>query len=81
MSGDLRLVDGTSPNEGAVEMCAGGRWVGVCVGGDGWSTQNANVVCRQLGYGAVGMYMYVCMYVICLKDSSLQPLLTTYLRT
>ena len=48
--GDVRLVNGSIPAEGRVEMCLEGLWSTVC--DLGWSIQDARVVCAQLNYTA-----------------------------
>ena len=46
--GGVRLVSGSSPMEGRVEVCsASGVWSSVC--DDGWCNDTASVVCTQLG--------------------------------
>ena len=47
---DVRLVQlaGDTENEGRVEYCSGRRWGLVCY--DSWDTNDAKVICRQLGY-------------------------------
>lgn len=45
---DIRLVGGTSPQEGRVEVCYGGAW-GTVTDFD-FNIADARVVCRQLGY-------------------------------
>ena len=55
-NGPLRLVGGNVPNEGRVEICLNDVWGTVC--DDGWSTTDATVVCRQLGYSTQGQTQY-----------------------
>ena len=53
--GEIRLVnDGsTGGNQGRVEICKRGKWGTIC--DDQWSFTDAEVVCRQVGFGSRGI--------------------------
>ena len=51
-NGDIRLVGGSTVNEGRVEVCWNETWGTVCDGY--WSTNDGNVACRQLGFLDIG---------------------------
>ena len=45
---DVRLVDGTGPWEGRLEVNLNGQWGAVC--DTGFGDKEAGVICRMLGY-------------------------------
>ncbi len=47
-SGSVLLYGGSSPNEGWVQICSDGIWVGVCA--EGWDEIDAIFTCRTLRY-------------------------------
>ena len=55
INGEVRLVGGSDPYEGRVEICVNEVWGTVC--SNSWSTADANVVCRQLGYSHIGLIL------------------------
>lgn len=44
----IRLVNGSVPNEGTIEVLRSGGWGLIC--GYSWDLREANVACRMLGY-------------------------------
>ena len=50
--GDIRLMGGSNEYQGRVEVCNDGEWGTVC--DDDFGTEEAKVVCRQLGFSDAG---------------------------
>ena len=57
--GDIQLVNGMNSSEGRVEICIDGTYGTVC--DDSWDNDDAEVVCRQIGYfGGKSIYIIQC---------------------
>ena len=55
---DIRLVGMDYPNQGRVEIYGDSRWGAICHD-DSWDIDDADVVCRRLGYnGALQSHVY-----------------------
>ena len=46
--GQVRLVNGSIPNEGRVEICIQGVWGSICR--TSWGSSESAIVCEQLGF-------------------------------
>ena len=57
------MIGGRTISEGRVEVCIDNSWGTVC--DDYWSSDDANVLCRQLGYSDSGICIYS-MYIPCI---------------
>ena len=70
--GDVRLIGGSTDYEGRVEVCINRVWGTVCQSTshrswiNRWNSQDANILCRQLGHQDLGE-LFQCIYsvVIC----------------
>ena len=62
--GELRLVNGSTPAEGRIEMCLDDVWGTLC--GIIWIEIDSIVACRQLGYNDYGetLKFYINWYTV-----------------
>ena len=56
LSGNLRLQGSDIQGRGHVEVCIDNVWGTVC--DNSWSSADASVVCRQLGFSKFGIVMF-----------------------
>ena len=54
-NGEVGLFGGESPREGRVEICMNWTWVTVCE--DSFDVNDAVVICNQLGYPGLGLFV------------------------
>ena len=54
VNGGIRLLGGNVPSEGRVEICVNKAWGTVC--DDVWTTDDANVACKQAGFSGSGKH-------------------------
>ena len=59
--GEVRLVNGSQPHEGRVEVCFNETWGTICdnISPYEWNTSQANVVCKHLGYTEACKKLYL----------------------
>ena len=72
IQGDVRLVNGSSQTEGRVELCKNNTWGTVC--DHSWGFDEAEVVCRQLGYSTAGMKRIMSLICLLLSKQNDKPL-------
>ena len=53
----IRLQGGAYSNEGHVEVYCNGQWGTIC--STGFGTNDANTICKQLGYDAYDSINYI----------------------
>ena len=56
IEGEVRLLEGSTPLEGRVHICKNNVWGTICH--SHWTSIDARVVCRQLGYSVAGKKQY-----------------------
>ena len=59
----IRLIGGSLPTEGRVEVCLNDAWGTVC--DDGWTDVDASVACRQLGYSRFSEHLNYIFKFLC----------------
>ena len=57
--GDIRLIGGADDREGRMEVCNQNQWGSVC--DVSWDMNDANVACRQAGFGSGNLNILMTM--------------------
>ena len=60
--GMIRLQGGNFVNQGRVEVYCNGQWGTIC--DDGFGSNDANIICKQLGYTGYTNYDHLSLYVM-----------------
>lgn len=68
VNGDTRLVNGSAPSNGRLEVCWNGQWGTVC--DDQFNNLAAQVVCNQLNYSTSGLLLLINYYEIPTYDAT-----------
>ena len=55
--GEVSVVGGSSSREGRLEICVNGAWGTVC--DKSFDVNNAVVICNQLGYTGLGLFVAI----------------------
>jgi len=61
IEGEVRLLEGSTALEGRVAICNNDVWGTVCH--TGWTTTDARVVCRELGFSVAGENYFTNCYL------------------
>ena len=62
--GDLKLVGGGSETQGRLEICFSQRWT--TIDGEGWTHNDTEVACRELGLPTTGLQAMGSLYTTCM---------------
>ena len=63
ISGEIRLVGGSTNYEGRAEFCIGGTWTALCGYPWSWDSNDAAVLCNQFGLQSSGNYIYRSIWI------------------
>lgn len=70
-AGHVRLIGGSTPNKGRLEICISDVWTSVC---PSFGSEETGIVCEQLGYLRAGVYIKIVIQLVeSLKCDILTP--------